>query len=135
MSAANVTESDILGVVCDGVDPAWRTAISGYYALFSADPTDTGSLTNECSDASYARVAATKATAWSGGGTSTRANAGQVNWPTLAGTGPNLTHWAWVSSASGATAYMVSGALNNPVPWSPGVKPVAEVGTLTIGAD
>lgn len=62
MSAANVTESDILSMACDGIDPAWRAAVSGYYALFTADPTDTGSLAAECSDATYARVIATKAT-------------------------------------------------------------------------
>ena len=135
MSAANVTESDILAMVCSGTDPAWRAAATGYYTLFTADPTDTGSLAAECNDATFARVAATKATAWSGGGTSTRANAAQVNWPTLTGSGSPLTHWAWVSSASGATGYMVSGALTTSVPWSPGVKPVAEIGTLTINAD
>lgn len=135
MSAANVTESDILSMACDGIDPAWRAAVSGYYALFTADPTDTGSLAAECSDATYARVIATKATAWSGAGTSTRANAAQVNWPTLTGSGSPLTHWAWVSSASGATAYMISGSLTTPVPWSAGVKPVAEIGTLQINAD
>lgn len=135
MSAANVTESDLLSMVCSGTDPAWRAAASGYYALFTADPGEAASLAAECNDAAYARVAVTKATAWSGGGTSTRANAAQVNWPTLTGSGSQLTHWAWVSSASGATDYMVSGALTNPVPWSPGVKPVAEIGTLTINAD
>lgn len=135
MSAANITESDILAMVCSGIDPAWRSATIGYFALFTADPGETGSLAAECNDATYARVAATKASAWSGGGTSTNANAAQVNWPTLTGSGSPLTHWAWVSSASGATAYMVSGALTNPVPWSPGVKPVAEPGTLTINAD
>lgn len=135
MSAANVTESDILGMVCDGVDPAWRASANGYYTLFTADPTDTGSLASECNDASFARVAAVKATAWTGSGTSSRANAAQVNWPTLVGSGSPLTHWAWVSSASGATAFMVSGALTTPVPWSPGVKPVAEIGTLQMNAD
>lgn len=135
MSAANVTESDLLSMICEGTDPAWRAAASGYFALFTSDPGETGSLANECNDASYARVAATKATAWSGGGTSTRANAVQVNWPTLAGSGSDITYWAWVSSASGATSYMVSGALNTAVPWAPGVKPVAEIGTLTMNAD
>ena len=134
MSASNATENDLLELICKGVDPSWRAAASGYFALFTADPTDTGSLANECSDATYARVIATKATAWTDGG-STFSNAAQVNWPTLTGTGSDLTHWAWVSSASGATDYMVSGALNNPVPWAPGVKPVAEIGTLTVNAD
>ncbi len=135
MSAANVTESDLLSMICEGTDPAWRAAASGYFALFTGDPGEAASLAAECSDPTYARVAATKATAWSGGGGSSRANAVQVNWPTLTGSGSQLTHWAWVSSASGATSYMVSGSLTTPVPWAPGVKPVAEIGALVMNAD
>lgn len=134
MSASNSTENDLLELICKGIDPSWRAAASGYFALFTADPGETGSLAAECTDASYARVIATKASAWTDGG-STFSNAIQINWPTLAGTGSNLTHWAWVSSASGATAYMVSGSLATPVPWAPGVKPVAEIGSLTVNAD
>lgn len=134
MSANNDLENDLLLMILDGIDPPWRASATGYYALFTADPGEAGSLANECSDASYARVAATKATAWTDGG-STFSNAAQVNWPTLAGTGSDITHWAWVSSASGATDYMVSGALSGAVPWAPGVKPVAEAGTLTVNAD
>lgn len=134
MSASNSTENDILEMVLKGTDPSWRSAATGYFALFTADPGEAASLAAECNDASYARVAATKSTAWTDGG-SIFSNAAQVNWPTLAGSGSNLTYWAWVSSASGATDYMVSGALNTPVPWAPGVKPVAEIGTLTVNAD
>lgn len=134
MSAANATENDLLKLICKGIDPPWRTAATGYFALFTADPTETGSLANECTDATYARVAATKSSAWTDAG-STFTNANQLNWPTLTGTGPALTHWAWVSSASGATDYMVSGSLSTPVPWQPGVKPVAEAGSMNMNAD
>ena len=130
MSANNSLESDVASMVMNGVDPAFRAAATGYVALFTADPTETGSLADECDDATYARVAVTKATGWGASG-STRANTGTISWPTLTGAGPDLTYWAWVSSASGATDYMISGALNNPVPWSAGVKPVADPGTLT----
>ena len=51
MSASNATENDLLELICKGIDPSWRAAASGYFALFTADPTDTGSLANECSDA------------------------------------------------------------------------------------
>ena len=130
MSADNTLESDVADLVLRGIDPAWRAAATGYVALFTSDPGETGSLAAECSDAAYARVAVTKSSGWSTSG-STRTNAGQVAWPTLSGAGSDLTHWAWVSSASGATAYMLSGALSTPVPWAPGVKPVAEAGTLS----
>ncbi len=134
MSANNTLENDLLELRLMGTDPSWRASANGYFALFTGDPGETGSLTDECADASYARVAGVKATDWTDGG-STFSNAVQVNWPTLAGSGADLTHWAWVSSSSGAVTYMVSGALSTPVPWAPGVKPVAEIGALTVNAD
>jgi hypothetical protein len=133
MSANNTLEVDVLAMVAKGTDPSWRAAATGYLALFTGDPTDTGSLALECADSTYARVAQTKASAWSG--TNPLANAAQVQWPTLSDSLPNLTHWAWVSSASGATDYMLSGELTTPIPNSPGITPIAAIGTLQLNAE
>lgn len=133
MSADNNLEMDVLRMVAKGVDPAFRAAANGYWALFTADPTETASLTNECNDASYARVAQVKATAWTEGSGEV-SNAALVQWPQLAGSGSDLTHFAWVSSASGAVTYMLSNALTTPIPWSPGIRPQADIGQLKLNA-
>lgn len=134
MSMSNTTENDILKMVCQGTDPAWRAGATGYWALFTADPGETGSLAAECTYTGYARVAQTKATAWTDGGSSF-SNAALVQWPQCTGGSSDATHFAWVSSASGATTYMVSGALSATLSISNGIQPQAAAGALVITAD
>ena len=134
MSASNTMENDLLKMICQGADPSWRAAATGYWALFTADPTESGSLANECTYTSYARVAQTKATAWTDGG-STFSNAALVQWPQCTGGTNTATHFAWVSSASGATDYMVSGALGSSLSISNGIQPQAAIGQLQVTAD
>ena len=134
MSASNTTENDILKLVCQGTDPAWRASATGYWALFTADPTDTGSLAAECNYTGYARVAQTKDTAWTDGG-STFSNAALVQWPQCTGGTNDATHFAWVSSASGATAYMLSGALASTLSISNGIQPQAAANQLQLTVD
>lgn len=133
MSADNALETDTLAMIAKGTDPAWRASATAYLALFTADPGDTGSLAAECADPTYARLAITKATFWSG--TNPLSNAAQALWPALTSTLANLKYWALVSSASGATAYMFSGALSVEIPNSPGITPLAAPGTLVLNAD
>lgn len=134
MSASNVTENDVLKMICQGTDPAWRAGATGYLALFTADPGETGSLAAECNYTSYARVAQTKASAWTDGG-STFSNAALVQWPQCTGGSNDATHFAWVSSVSGATTYMLSGALSATLSISNGIQPQAAIGQLQITAD
>lgn len=134
MSASNTMENDLLKMICQGTDPAWRASATGYWALFTADPTESGSLANECTYTSYARVAQTKATAWTDGG-STFSNAALVQWPQCTGGTNTATHFAWVSSASGATDYMVSGQLGSSLAISNGIQPQAAIGQLQVTAD
>lgn len=134
MSAANTTENDVLKMICVGTDPAWRASATGYWALFTADPGETGSLAAECTYTGYARVAQTKSSAWTDGG-STFSNAALVQWPQCTGGANDATHFAWVSSASGATAYMLSGALASTLSISNGIQPQAAAGQLQVTAD
>lgn len=135
MSASNTTENDVLKLICQGTDPAWRAAATGYWALFTADPGETGSLAAECTYTGYARTAQTKATAWTDGG-STFSNAALVQWPQCTAATPNAaTHFAWVSSSSGATAYMVSGALSSTLNIDNGIQPQAAIGQLQVTAE
>lgn len=134
MSASNSTENDVLEMICKGTDPAWRAAASGYWALFSADPGETGSLAAEATYTGYARVVQTKATAWTDSGSSF-SNAALVQWPQCTAGTTDATHFAWVSSVSGATDYMVSGPLDATLAISAGIQPQAAAGQLVITAD
>lgn len=134
MSASNTTENDVLKMIAQGIDPAWRAGATGYWALFTADPGETGSLAAECDYTSYARVAQTKATAWTDGG-SVMSNAALVQWPQCTGGANDATHFAWVSSASGATAYMLSGPLGSTLSISNGIQPQAAAGQLQLTAE
>ena len=67
MSLSNASESDALDIFLEGVDPAWRAGATGYLALVTGVSVDEADpLTNECTYTGYARIALTKATAWSG---------------------------------------------------------------------
>lgn len=134
MSASNTTENDVLKMICQGIDPAWRASATGYWALFTADPGETGSLAAECDYTSYARVAQTKATAWTDAG-SVFSNAALVQWPQCTAGTNDATHFAWVSSSSGATSYMLSGALSATLSISNGIQPQAAAGQLQLTAD
>ena len=134
MSASNTTENDVLKMICQGTDPAWRAAAIGYWALFTADPGEAGSLAAECDYTGYARVAQTKSSAWTDGG-SAFSNAALVQWPKCTGGANDATYFAWVSSASGATAYMVSGALSSTLQITNGIQPQAAAGDLVLNAD
>lgn len=134
MSAANSLENDVLKMICQGTDPAWRAGATGYWALFTADPSETGSLAAECNYTGYARVAQTKATAWTDGG-SDFSNADLVQWPQCTAGTNDATHFAWVSSASGASAYLLSGPLDASLSISAGIQPQAAAGQLHLTAE
>lgn len=75
MSMSNTTENATLKMHLQGTDPAYRAGTTQYLALFTADPGETGSLAAEATYTGYERVALTKASAWTDGGSSfTNAN-------------------------------------------------------------
>ena len=134
MSMSNATENQTLKMHLQGGDPAYRAGATQYLALFSADPGETGSLAAEATYTGYARVALTKATAWTDGGSSfTNANLVQFGACT-AGTSA-ITHFAVVDTASGAVAQMISGALSSTLNVSAGIQPQFQAGSLSITAE
>ena len=68
MSLSNTTENADLKMFLQGTDPSYRVGATQYLALFTADPTESGSVANEANYTGYARVALTKASAWTDGG-------------------------------------------------------------------
>jgi len=134
MSLSNDTELAALAMFLQGTDPAYRAGATQYLALFTADPGEAASLAAEANYTGYARVALTKATAWTGGvNPFTNANLIQFGACT-AGTNA-LTHFAVVDTASGAVDMMISGALSATLNVSSGIQPQFAPGALSISAD
>ena len=134
MSMSDTTETAVLNMFLRGTDPAYRAGATQYLALFTADPTDTASLAAEANYTGYARVALTKASAWTGTASPfTNTNLIQFGACT-AGTNA-LTHFAVVDTASGAVAMMISGALSATLNVSNGIQPQFAPTSLSISAE
>jgi hypothetical protein len=134
MSLDNATEADALDMFLRGLDPAYRAGATAYVALFTADPTETGSLVAEATYTSYARVAITKASAWTGT-SSPFTNTNLIQFPQCTGGTNTITHFAVVDTASGAVNMMISGALSASLAVSSGIQPQFASGALSIAAD
>lgn len=134
MSLSNTTETAALDAFLRGVDPSYRAGATQYLALFTADPGETASLAAEANYTGYARVALTKASAWTGTASPfTNTNLIQFGACT-AGTNA-LTHFAVVDTASGAVSMMISGALSATLNVSSGIQPQFASAALSISAD
>ena len=134
MSMSNATENQTLKMHLQGTDPAYRAGATQYLALFSADPGETGSLAAEATYTGYARVALTKATAWTDGGSSF-SNANLIQFGACTAGTSAITHFAVVDTASGAVAQMISGALSATLNVSAGIQPQFQAGSLSITAE
>jgi len=134
MSLSNSTENAALKMFLQGTDPSYRAGATQYLMLLTGDPGEAGSIAAEANYTGYARVALTKASAWTdGGSTFTNANLIQAGVCT-AGTNA-LTHFAIVDTASGAVNMMISGALSGTLNVSAGIQPQFPIGSLALSAD
>ena len=134
MSLSNTTENATLKLHLQGTDPSYRAGATQYLALFTGDPGESASLAAEANYTGYARVALTKATAWTDGGSSFT-NAALIQFGACTVGTNALTHFAVVDTASGAVAQMISGALSATLNVSPGIQPQFAGGALTITCD
>ena len=134
MSMSNATENQTLKMHLQGTDPAYRAGATQYLALFSADPGETGSLAAEATYTGYARVALTKATAWTDGGSSF-SNANLIQFCACTAGTTAATHFAVVDTVSGAVSQMISGALSATLNVSAGIQPQFQAGSLVITAE
>lgn len=135
MSKSNATENDVLKMMLQGIDPAWRANATCYVALYTADPGEAGTaITNEATYGSYARVAITKSSGWTDGG-STFSNASLVQLPECTSGSNALTHFGVVTTASGAGQLITSGALSSTLNVSSGIQPQFAAGTLDVTED
>lgn len=134
MSLSNTTENATLKMHLQGTDPSYRAGATQYLALFTADPGEAASLAAEANYTGYARVALTKATAWTDGG-ATFTNAALVQFGACTAGTNALTHFAVVDTVSGAVAQMISGALSATLNVSSGIQPQFAAAALSISAD
>jgi len=135
MSLSNTTENDLLKMMLQGTDPAWRAGATQYLALHTADPGEAGTaITSEATYTSYARIAVTKASDWTDGG-STFSNATLKQFPQCTGGTNAITHFSVVTTASGAGQILGSGALSATLNVASGIQPQFAIGALTIAAD
>ena len=135
MSMSNTTENDVLKMMLEGTDPSWRAGATVWVALHTADPGEAGSaVTSEATYTSYARVAVTKATGWTDGG-STFSNAALVQFPQCTGGSNAITHFSVVTTTSGAGQILVSGALSATLNVATGIQPQFAIGDLDVTAD
>lgn len=136
MSMDNTTEIAALAAFLQGTDPSYRSGATQYIALFTADPGETGDLTNEANYTSYARVALSKATAWTGAA-NPFTNADLIQFPACTGSTAAVTHFAIVDTGPArATAInmMISGALSATLNVSSGIQPQFAIGALSVSA-
>jgi len=135
MSMSNTTENDVLKMMLEGTDPSWRAGATVWVALHTADPGEAGSaVTSEATYTSYARVAVTKATGWTDGG-STFSNAALVQFPQCTGGSNAITHFSVVTTTSGAGQILVSGALSATLNVTTGIQPQFAIGELDVAGD
>lgn len=134
MSLSNTTENAALKMFLQGTDPSYRAGATQYLALFTADPGEAASLAAEANYTGYARVALTKASAWTDSG-STFTNAALVQFGACTAGSNAITHFAVVDTASGAVALMISGALSATLNVSSGIQPQFAAAALSISAD
>jgi hypothetical protein len=134
MSLSNTTETAALDAFLRGTDPSYRAGATQYLTLFTGDPGETASLAAEADYIGYARVALTKATAWTGTA-SPFTNAALIQFGACSAGTNALTHFAVVDTASGAVNMMISGALSATLNVSSGIQPQFAIGALSIAAD
>lgn len=134
MSMSNTTENATLKMHLQGTDPSYRAGATQYLALFTADPGEAGSLVAEATYTGYARVALTKATAWTDGGSSF-SNANLIQFGACTAGTTAATHFAVVDTVSGAVSQMISGALSATLNVSAGIQPQFQAGSLVITAE
>jgi hypothetical protein len=136
MSMSDTTELAALAAFLQGADPSYRSGATQYLALFEGDPGEAASLAQEANYTDYARVALTKATAWTGGA-NPFTNAALIQFPACTGSTAAITHFAVVDTGparSTAVNMMISGALSGTLNVSNGIQPQFAAGALSISA-
>jgi hypothetical protein len=139
MSMSNVTENATLKMHLQGTDPSYRSNATQYIALVTdalGEVSEATPIANECTYTGYARIAITKATAWTDGGSSfTNANLLQFGKRTDVGATQTATAFVIVDTASGAIAQAIIGTLSAELDINQNIQPQFSPGDLTVSAE
>jgi hypothetical protein len=139
MSMSNATENDALKMFLKGTDPSYRAGATQYLALVTdggGAVSEAAPIANECTYTGYARIALTKASAWTdSGSTFTNANLLQFGTRTDAGAAQVASAFVVVDSASGAINMGIIGVLSAPLSITQNIQPQFAIGDLTITAE
>lgn len=135
MSFSNAAETAINTYIFVGTNVSWDGNTDLFLALYTADPTETGSHAAEATYGSYARVTMTRASDFTVSG-ATVENANLEQFPTCSSGNNTLTYAAIVTSGTiGAGTIIASGALNSPVAVATGIQPQFAAGGLVFTLD
>lgn len=142
MSASNTLETNLLELIFNKTLPSYLGTLSGtgdasfYLALFTADPTESGALTNEAAYGSYARVAVARTSGgWTVSGNQA-SNTALVQFVKSTSTGSDVTHVGVCSGGTpGAGTLLLSLQLTTPTPTTTGIQPQFDAGTLVYTVD
>lgn len=137
MSLSNASENSVLKMKLQGIDPSYRAGATQYAALVSLlSPDEAAPIASELTYTGYARVALTKASAWTDGG-STFTNAVQILFGkrTDAGATQQARAMVIVDTASGAISMGIIAALNDTLDINLNIQPIFAPGDVTVTAE
>jgi hypothetical protein len=141
MSMSNATENAALKMFLQGTDPSYRSGATQYLALVSdagggPNVSEATPIANELTYTGYARVALTKASAWTDEG-SEFTNAALIQFGVRSDGGATQTATAFVvvDTASGAINMGIIGDLSADLDINQNIQPQFAIGDLTISAE
>lgn len=139
MSMSNATENQVLKMLLQGTDPAYRAGATQYLALVTdaaGAVNEATPIANECTYTGYARVPLTKASAWTDNGSNfTNAALVQFGKRTDAGATQTATAFVVVDTANGAITMGIIGTLSAELAINQNIQPQFGPGDMTVNAE
>ena len=139
MALTNDAENALLDAILSNT--AWGTLLAAgalanvWFALHTADPTDTGSVANECDYTGYARVQMTRATAFNAASGGSKNNSAVIAFPQKTGGADDAaTHFSIHTASTGAGNMIVHAPLSATLTISDGVAPEFAASQMTVTA-
>ena len=130
MSFCNGLENSLLNHTFGGT--TYSPVATMYVGLSTANPTDTGSFTGECTGGSYARVAITNnKTTWSTSSAGSLSNAITLTFPTATASWGTVTYFFIADASTGGTI-IAYGQLSASKTIDTGDTALFNIGDLTI---
>lgn len=144
MSATNGFETNLLNLIFCNIDIAnigdaaglQNSATAGnlYVALYSTDPTETGSAGTEMSYTGYGRVSIARTiSAWDVTGADAT-NKNILNFGQCTGSGDTASYWGLHTASTGGDC-LFTGSVTSPLTIVPGTIPSLPVGNLKISVN